>query len=167
MISLPGSTVAFSFGSKPRIDSDVTDLPLPDSPTSATVEFVGMSKLMPLTASKVVSLSSRKLTRRLRIESSGAVIVFFRSQIARAAGRSWSFQFRVQCVAQSVGEQAERGHQQRHEGPGRRELPPFSEDQLVRRLVNHGPPRNAADGAAKAEKRKVPLELKKGDRQYG
>src|SRR6476646_10919270 len=107
MISLPGSTVAFSFGSKPRIDSEVTDLPLPDSPTSATVELVGMSKLMPLTASNVVSLSRRKLTRRLWIESSGAVIVSFRSQVARAARRSWSFQLRVQRVAQRIGEQAE------------------------------------------------------------
>src|SRR6478672_11689423 len=166
MISLPGSTVAFSFGSKPRIESEVTDLPLPDSLTSATVELVGISKLMPLTASKFVSLSSRKLTRRLRIESSGAVIVFFRSQIARAAGRSWSFQFRVQCVAQGVGEQAERGHEQRHEGPGRRQLPPFPEDQLVLRLVQHRAPRDDVDRDAKAEERKNHLGLDEGDRQY-
>ena len=68
-ISLPGRTLAFSLGSRPSIDSEVTDLPLPDSPTSATVAFFGMSKLIPLTASKVVSLSSRKLIRRLRTES--------------------------------------------------------------------------------------------------
>jgi hypothetical protein len=37
---------------EPRIASEVTDLPLPDSPTSATVEFFGMSNEIPLTASK-------------------------------------------------------------------------------------------------------------------
>src|SRR5450631_1679739 len=75
MISLPGRTSAFSLGSSPSIDSEVTDLPLPDSPTSATVEFCGISKLMPFTASKIVSLSSRKLTRRLRTERMLAVVI--------------------------------------------------------------------------------------------
>src|SRR2546425_4964222 len=45
-IWLPGGTVEFSLGSRPRIASAVTDLPLPDSPTSATVLLTGMSKLM-------------------------------------------------------------------------------------------------------------------------
>ena len=49
-IWLPGGTVEFSLGSRPRIARAVTDLPLPDSPTSATVLFTGMSRLMPLTA---------------------------------------------------------------------------------------------------------------------
>src|SRR5436309_3231473 len=74
MISLPGSTLALSFGSKPSIDKDVTDFPLPDSPTNATVAFLGMSKLIPLTASKVVCSSRRKLTRRLRTERSGSIV---------------------------------------------------------------------------------------------
>ena len=50
---LAGSTIEFSGGSRPRMASAVTDLPLPDSPTSATVAFLGMSKEMPLTASNV------------------------------------------------------------------------------------------------------------------
>src|SRR6266567_15703 len=78
MISLPCATVAFSFGRRPSIDSDVTDLPLPDSPTSATVAFLGMSKLMPFTASKLVFLSRRKLTRRLRTESRVSIIFVVR-----------------------------------------------------------------------------------------
>jgi hypothetical protein len=69
----------FSFGRRPSIDKDVTDFPLPDSPTSATVAFLGMSKLIPRTASKIVSLSSRKLTRRLRTESSVSIIGRLRS----------------------------------------------------------------------------------------
>src|SRR5467141_1548476 len=66
-IWLPGGTVAFSLGSRPRIARAVTDLPLPDSPTSATVLFAGMSKLMPLTAWEIVVLSRRKSTFRSRI----------------------------------------------------------------------------------------------------
>ena len=62
-IWLAGSTIEFSGGSRPRIASEVTDLPLPDSPTSATVEFLGMSKEMPLTASNVV-VAGRAGTRR-------------------------------------------------------------------------------------------------------
>ncbi len=51
-------------GSSPRIDIAETDLPLPDSPTRATMRCVGTSKEMPFTASKVVCLSIRKETRR-------------------------------------------------------------------------------------------------------
>ena len=46
--------IEFSGGSSPSIASDVTDLPLPDSPTSATVLLRGMSNEMPFTASNVV-----------------------------------------------------------------------------------------------------------------
>src|SRR6266542_4687072 len=108
-ISLPGRTLAFSLGRRPSIDSEVTDLPLPDSPTSATVAFFGMSKLIPLTASKVVSLSSRKLIRRLRTESS--VSMASRHPVAL-------LQFRIQRVAQGIGKEAERGDQNRHERSG-------------------------------------------------
>src|SRR5713101_3947661 len=66
-IWLLGGTIEFSLGSRPRIARAVTDLPLPDSPTSATVLFTGMSKLMPLTAWEMVVLSRRKSTFRSRI----------------------------------------------------------------------------------------------------
>ena len=36
------------------IDIADTDFPEPDSPTSATVEFLGMSNETPLTASKIL-----------------------------------------------------------------------------------------------------------------
>src|SRR5450755_2793070 len=114
MISLPGRTDAFSLGSRPRIESDVTDLPLPDSPTSATVELPGMSKLMPFTASKTVCLSRRKLTRRLRTERRGSMCVEIFRWDSSAGCRCASFQFRIERVAQRVGKQAERGDQQRH-----------------------------------------------------
>ena len=51
---LAGSTRAFS-GSRRRIDMAETVLPLPDSPTSASVEFSRMSKLTPRTASTTAS----------------------------------------------------------------------------------------------------------------
>src|SRR5664279_2557726 len=116
MISLPGSTVAFSFGNRPRIDNEVTDLPLPDSPTSATVLFCGMSKLIPFTASNVVCLSSRKLTRRLRTERMFSMVTCSLR----------SLEFRIERIAQRIREQAEGGHQHRHEGAGCGQLPPFA-----------------------------------------
>src|ERR1043165_6822676 len=105
MISLPGRTIEFSLGSRPRMEREVTDLPLPDSPTRARVALRGMSNVMPFTASNVVCLSSRKLTRRLRMETSG----------------SMSLQLRIERIAQRVGEKAERRHEHRHVGAGRGE----------------------------------------------
>jgi len=61
-------TTALS-GSSRTIDIADTLLPEPDSPTSATVEFSGMSKLTPLTASATWDLPRRKLTRRSRTET--------------------------------------------------------------------------------------------------
>ena len=46
------------------VASDVTDLPLPDSPTKATVAFTGILKLMPLTVSMYCFSSFLKLTRK-------------------------------------------------------------------------------------------------------
>ena len=51
-------------GSRFSTDIAVTLLPEPDSPTSATVVFSGMSKLTPLTASARTPLPMRKATRR-------------------------------------------------------------------------------------------------------
>ncbi len=72
-ISLPLWVIEFSGGSSPRIASEVTLLPEPDSPTSATVAFRGMSKEMPRTASNVLWRSRRNETRRLRTLTSGSV----------------------------------------------------------------------------------------------
>jgi hypothetical protein len=67
---LAGATMAFS-GSNPRIAMAETLLPLPDSPTSATVSFCGMSKEMPFTARNGSDLRSiRKRTSRSRTCSS-------------------------------------------------------------------------------------------------
>src|SRR5689334_5387385 len=143
MISLPGRTSAFSLGRRPRIESEVTDLPLPDSPTSATVALRGISKETPFTASKVVCLSSRKFTRRLRTLSSV----------------SMSLQLRIERVAQRVGEEAEGGDQHGHERARRGELPPFAEDQLVLRLIEHRSPRNHVDRDAEPEERQDHLGL--------
>ena len=72
MTWLFGSTIEFSCGSRPRIASDVTDLPEPDSPTSATVALRGMSNEMPFTASNCVWRSRRKAIRRSRTRTSGS-----------------------------------------------------------------------------------------------
>ena len=49
-------------GNKPRMESAVTDLPLPDSPTSATVLCSGISKLTPFTAGTVPKFTRRSRT---------------------------------------------------------------------------------------------------------
>ena len=72
---LPGWMIEFSGGSRPSSASDVTLLPDPDSPTSATVELRGTSKEIPFTASNDVSLSRRKLTRRSRTWTSGGSLL--------------------------------------------------------------------------------------------
>src|SRR5438105_4146757 len=167
MISLPRRTVAFSLGSKPRIESDVTDLPLPDSPTRATVELVGMSKLMPFTASKAVCLSRRKLTRRLRTVRRVSIL-WWRS-FARLKGRvpaNALFQLRIERVAQRVGEQAERGDQQRHRRPRCRELPPLAQYQLVLRLVEHRSPGHDVDRNAEPQEGKDDFGLDERNHQY-
>ncbi len=46
------------------IAKEVTDLPLPDSPTKATVVFAGISKEIPLTVSIYCLSSPLKLTRK-------------------------------------------------------------------------------------------------------
>src|ERR1700682_2906651 len=130
MISLPTRTVAFSLGRRPRMESDVTDLPLPDSPTRATVELVGMSKLMPFTAPKAVCLSRRKLTRRLRIERRVSIYRWRSFAGLSTECRYPSFQLRIERVAQRVGEQAERRDKQRHRRSRCRELPPLAQDEL-------------------------------------
>ena len=72
MIWLFGSTIEFSGGKRPRIASDVTDLPEPDSPTSATVVLRGMSNEMPFTASNAVWRSMRNDTLRSRMRTRGS-----------------------------------------------------------------------------------------------
>src|SRR5438105_12734366 len=156
-ISLPGRMMAFSFGNRPRIDNAVTDLPLPDSPTSATVLCAGTSKLTPLTASNSVCLSRRKFTRRLRtlrrvslmVSSSAWLVVPAKAGTQCLLGR-WvpafagttrvSFQFRIERVAQRIRQHAERRHQYRHRRAGRRQLPPVAQYQFVLRFVQHRAP---------------------------
>src|SRR6476660_487852 len=167
--SLAGSMIEFSGGSSPSIASDVTDLPDPDSPTSATVLSRGMSNEMPFTASNVVWRSRRNEIRRLRTLTSGSPVNFvllMRPSIdvdcsrTSAGSNAWmrscsepSLELRVERVAQRVGEQRERSDERGHRARRGDELPPFAEDQLVLCLVQHRAPRHDIDGNAEAEKR--------------
>src|SRR5688572_31249901 len=124
--------IEFSGGSRPRIASDETLLPDPDSPTSATVELRGMSNEMPRTASNVSLPPRRNATRRLRMLTSGSPGDWTNVVISMPLQ---ALELRVECVAQRIGEQAERGDEERHRRRRRDELPPLAEDQLVLRLV--------------------------------
>src|SRR5436190_5168051 len=166
--SLDGSMIEFSGGSSPSIASDVTDLPEPDSPTSATVLSRGMSNEMPLTASNVVCRSRRNEMRRLRTLTSGSPVDFgllMRASIGCCVARGIasdarqrscaepSLELRIERIAQCVGEQRERGDERRHRDRRGDELPPLAENQLVLRLVQHRAPRHDVDGNTEAEER--------------
>src|SRR5665213_3896931 len=136
MIWLLRSTIEFSGGNRPRIASDVTLLPDPDSPTSATVLLRGMSNEIFLTASNVCVLSRRNLIDRSRTLTSGSWLV----SVAFMSMSRLSLQFRIERITQRVGEEAERRHQRGHRHRGRDQLPPLAEDQLVLCLVEHRAP---------------------------
>src|SRR6185437_854492 len=166
MISDEASMIEFSGGRRPSIASDVTDLPEPDSPTSATVLSRGMSNEMPLTASKVVLRSRRNETRRLRTLISGSLIdgpaVLMNAPCSSNAYAS--LEFRIERIAQRVGEEREGGHQHGHRRSGSDQLPPLAENQLVLRLVQHRAPRHDIDRHAEAQERQDHLCLDEADR---
>ncbi len=83
-IRLVGPTIAFS-GSSWTIAIAETLLPEPDSPTRATVEFSGTSKLMPRTASAILCLPSRKETCKSRTETK--LLIAISDPVRRAARR--------------------------------------------------------------------------------
>ncbi len=72
-----------ALGRMPRIAWAVTDLPEPDSPTSATVRPAGMSRDSPSTA-RNAPVAAEKSTLRSRIDRSGAVILVLRLSCDRA-----------------------------------------------------------------------------------
>src|SRR5471030_2147465 len=152
---LDEAMMLLSGGNKPITASALTDLPLPDSPTSATVALRGTLKDTPLTASTLVCLSMRKPTRNWRTSN--------RISSLMAA----SFHFGIERVAQRVGEQRERRHQHRHGDRGGRQLPPFTEYQLVLRLVQHAAPRHHAHRHAEAEEAQDHFGLDEADHQDG
>src|SRR6476469_9555399 len=121
---LAASTMALAGSSRTMLIA-LTLLPLPDSPTRATVAWVGMSKEMPRTASWVWP-PMRKATFRSRTSISGLM--------------SSLPEFRVHGVAQGVGQQRERRDEDRHEGGGGGQLPPLAEHQFGLGLVEHGAP---------------------------
>ncbi len=83
---LSGPTIAFS-GSSRTIDIADTLLPEPDSPTSATVAFSGMSKLIPRTASAMRCLPRRNDTLRSRTETRLVMAISTLGRARRAAHR--------------------------------------------------------------------------------
>src|SRR5476649_2964146 len=151
---LGAAMTLFSRGSKPITASALTDLPLPDSPTSATVALRGTLKETPLTASTLLCLSMRKLTRNWRTSN--------RISSLMAA----SFHFGIERIAQRVGEQRERRHQHRHGDRGGGQLLPFAEYQFVLRLVQHAAPQHHADRHAEAEEAPYHFGLDEADHQY-
>src|SRR4030095_5760260 len=127
MIWLLASMIVFSGGRRPRIASAVTDLPEPDSPTSAIVAFLGMSKEMPFTASNVVCLSRRKETRRSRMRTSGSRAISAESMSVSCA----ALELRIERGAPRGGEEGECGNERGHRDRRRHQLPPLAEHQLV------------------------------------
>src|SRR5437764_13629847 len=140
---LAESTTAFS-GSRRRIDIADTVLPLPDSPTSAAVEFSCTSKLTPRTARTVVRRVTKD-TVRFATETSARIVTLA--------------QLRVERVAQAVGEHGKSGEEDRHKNGGGGKLPPFADHQLGLRLREHRAPGDHIDRHAEAEEGKDHLDL--------
>ena len=78
---------------------------------------------------------------------------------------SLPFEFRIERVAQRVGEEAERRDQRRHRDGRRDELPPLAEDQFVLRLVQHRAPRHDVHRHAEPQERQDHLGLDEADGQ--
>ena len=91
--------------------SAVTDLPLPDSPTSATVRVAAGCRTTCPSPPRTCRRSSGS-DRRSRTLTSGSRV--------HACHASAPLQLRIERVAQRVGEQAEGGDQHRHRAPSRR-----------------------------------------------
>ena len=71
IILLDAAMLEVSGGNKPITASELTDLPLPDSPTKATVVLRGMLKEIPLTVSTLSFLLIRKDTRKFSTTNKG------------------------------------------------------------------------------------------------
>src|SRR5207302_1717725 len=140
---LAGSTTAFS-GKSRRIDIAETVLPLPDSPTSASVESSRTWKLTPRTASTLVCRVAKE-TRKLETLTSARIVTLA--------------QLRIERVAQAVGEHREGGEEDRHEHGGGGELPPLADDELGLRFRQHGAPGHHVDRHAQAEEGEDHLDL--------
>src|SRR5450759_2228097 len=126
----------------------LTLLPLPDSPTSATVLVEGMSKLTPFTASTVSVLLMRKDTQR-----SWTLINVFMVLVPGLA------QFWVQRVAQGIGQQRERRDERGHEGGSGHQLPPFAKYQLGLGFCQHGAPADHVNRNPQTQERQNHLGL--------
>src|SRR6185503_13839639 len=115
-------------GSRPRVASDVTLFPHPDSPTMASVSPGAMSKLIPLTACTVPRLV-QNWTRRSLIASSGS----------RPPLLATPSQLRVERLAETVADQVEREHRdQDREARDDREKRP--DGQVLVRIGEHRSP---------------------------
>ncbi len=147
-------TTALS-GSRRRIAIAVTLLPLPDSPTSATVRFGGTSKLDALDRVEDAGCGRRGSRRADRRPTAAASV----------NARHRQPELRVERVAQAVGEQRERGHEHGHAGAGGEQLPPLADDEFVLRLGQHRAPRHDVDRHAEAEERQDHLGLDERDRR--
>ena len=152
--------IAFSGGSSPRIASEVTDLPLPDSPTSATVRVARDVEADALHRLEASWCRSRRNDDPQVAHADQQVRCVLLMLVPRA-----SLELRIERVAQRVGEQAERGDEHRHRRARRGELPPLAEDQLVLRLVEHRAPGHHVDRHAEAEERQDHLGLDEADHE--
>ena len=114
------------------IASALTDFPLPDSPTSATVLFAGTTNEIPLTASKKVFLPVLNETRKLSTSRRGTGFVPLMRPPCFSFGSSASRKPSVNNDSAVT--------RTRHGSSHRRQLPPLPENQFVLRLIEHAAP---------------------------
>src|SRR5512132_3570383 len=151
--ALPDSIRPFR-DNRPRIDSDVTLLPQPDSPTMPSVSPGAMSKLMPLTA-YTVPRRVQKRTCMSSTESRGCLLAT-RPQLP------------IERLAQPIPDQveAEHGEDDRKTGDDREERrdrqvlvhvrqhrPPLRRRRVLRTEAEEAEPRNVDDRRGHCERR--------------
>src|SRR5438876_9794205 len=150
----PGGSIS------PITAAPVSDLPAPDSPTTPSTSPGAIVSDTPSTATSVPCRVGNS-TRSPSTARSAPAVTLQQPAPRRGAPRStrlqaaglWSFQFRIQRVAQPIAEQIDRQHQNDQRGAGEYGDPPLSREQEIVADPDQRPQRWPRRGHADAEKR--------------
>src|SRR4051794_20314781 len=147
-------------GRRPRMASELTLFPDPDSPTMPTVSFSSMSKVSESTARTSPS-SVGKLTERSRTESSGPLVAPFvdsttrpaGSMGLRSAGTSVALALGIEGVAQTVADEVHCQYREQDHDSGRIQKVRLRGPDVALGVGQHVPPRRLRWLHAEAQER--------------
>src|SRR5439155_2689269 len=159
----PGGSIS------PITAAPVSDLPAPDSPTTPSTSPGAIVSDTPSAATSVPWRVGNS-TRSPSAAKSAPAVTLQQPVPRRGAPRSirlqtagfWSFQFRIQRVAQPIAEQIDRQHQDDQRGAGEYGDPPLPREQEIVADPDQRPQRWAHRRHADAEKRQRRFEHDRG-----